>query len=65
MLSDEDRAVLAHVVTDPDAWAAHAEAAVGQAAVRAKIARHRPAWLAAKDAPGYKTRAERDADAAP
>lgn len=59
-LTAEDLAILAHVVVDPAAWAAHAEATVGAHAVRAKIARYRAAWLAVKDVPGYQTRAERD-----
>lgn len=65
-LTDEERAVLAHMVIDPDAWITHALATVGEAAVRAKIANRRPEYLAARVALGaaYKTRAERDAEAA-
>jgi len=60
-LSTEDRAVLAHVVVDPDVWVAHALATVGEAAVIAKIERWKPEYLAQKDLPGYKNRKERDA----
>ena len=63
-LSAEDKAVLAHVVIDPDAWVAHALATVGEWAVKAKIEKHRTEYLAKKDLPGYQTRAEREADAA-
>uniref|UniRef100_A0A6M3ILS9 Uncharacterized protein n=1 Tax=viral metagenome TaxID=1070528 RepID=A0A6M3ILS9_9ZZZZ len=60
-ISDEDRAVLADVVVDPDAWVAHALTIPnGELAVWAKVLKYRPAYLAKKDLPGYKTRAERD-----
>lgn len=61
--SNEERAVLAHVVVDPDAWVAHALATIGAAAVAAKIKRWRPDYLAAveRDGAEYKARAERDA----
>ena len=55
----EDITVLAHVVVDPDAWVAHAQATVGEWAIVAKIERWRPDCLAHKDDPGYQTRAER------
>jgi len=58
----EDRAILAHVVVDPDEWVAHALATVGEGAVTAKIAKYKPDYLAQKDTPGYKTRAEREAE---
>ena len=60
-LTDEQRAVLAHVVVDPDAWVAHAEAEVGENAVTGKIARHSAAYDAAVALPEYKNRVERDA----
>ncbi|MFH1738901.1 MAG: hypothetical protein ABIH23_07815 [bacterium] len=60
-LSIEDKAVLAHVVVDPDAWVAHALATVGDKAVKAKIEKYRADYLANKDLPGYQTRAEREA----
>lgn len=67
-LTNEERAILAHVVVDVDAWVAHALSSFGQeageVAVRAKIESHRAAYLAAKDLPGYQTRAEQEADAA-
>lgn len=64
-LSDRERAVLAHVVVDPDAWLAHAEAEFGadraRAALDAKVARWAGACDAAVAAQGeaYRTRAER------
>jgi hypothetical protein len=63
MLTNEQRAVLAHIVVDPDEWAAHALATVGQAAIDAKVARWRPAYEAALAAEGvaYQTRAQREA----
>ena len=62
-LSAEDKAILAHVVVDPDAWISHALATVGKQAVTAKIEKYRADYLAKKDLPGYQTRAEREADA--
>lgn len=64
-LTQEQRAVLAHVVNDVDAWVAHALATVGEKAVEDKVARHKGAYTQAKAAlgAGYKTRAERDAAA--
>jgi len=60
-LTDHDRAVLAHMVVDVDAWVAHAEAEVGVNAVTEKIARHSAAYDAAAALPGYQNRVERDA----
>jgi hypothetical protein len=60
-LTDEQRAVLAHVVVDPDAWVAHALAAIGELAVYEKIERHRDAYVKAFALPGYQNRVERDA----
>lgn len=62
ILSAEDKAVLAHVVVDSDEWVAHALATVGESAVTAKIEKYRAEYLAQKDLPGYKTRAEREAE---
>jgi len=59
-LTQEDKAILAHVVVDPDDWAAHALATVGESAVTAKIERWRPVYKMEKVKPGYKNRAERD-----
>lgn len=64
-LTDHQRAVLAHVVTDPDAWQAHNEAVASSPEIAAarlaeKVARWEPDYMAAKDAPGYQTRAQRD-----
>ena len=36
-LTDEEMAILGHVVADPEAWAEHAYATVGPEAVEAKI----------------------------
>ena len=60
-LTDHDRAVLAHMVIDVDAWVAHAEAEVGENAVTGKIARYSAAYDAAAALPNYKNRVERDA----
>jgi len=62
-LSIEDRAIIGHVVIDPDAWVANALATAGEWAVTAKIDRYRADYLAKKDLPGYQTRAEREANA--
>jgi len=59
-LSIEDKAILAHVVIDPDAWIEHALATVGEQAVTAKIEKYKADYLAKKDLPGYQTRAERE-----
>jgi len=61
-LSKEDKAILAHVVIDPDAWVAHAVTAVGEWAVTAKIEKYRAGYLAQKDMLGYKTRARMEAE---
>lgn len=60
-LSNEDRAILAHVVVNPDTWVAHSLSTPkgGEWAVRAKIDRWRESYLVEKDKPEYKTRAER------
>jgi len=63
-LTIEERAILAHVVINPDAWAAHSLTVDPSGkALAAKIAKYRADWLANKDVIGYKTRAERDAAA--
>lgn len=59
-LTTEQLAILAHVVAAPQSWADHAEKVGGASAVLAKIAKYRDAWLAAKDLPGYQTRAQQD-----
>jgi hypothetical protein len=64
-MTNEQRAVLAHVVIDPDAWEAHAVSTFGpERAARAtaeKVARWKPSYDRAKDSPDYKPRAERPA----
>ena len=59
-LTQEERAILAHVVLDPDAWVAHALATVGEDAVWAKIERWRRYYEAEKEKPEYKNRVARD-----
>ena len=61
-LTDDEIAILGHIVVDPQAWAQHAYATVGPEAVEAKIARYRPEYEAAKAVEGYKNRAARDAE---
>lgn len=61
ILTEEDKAVLAHVVADPVAWFNHAMLTVGESAVGAKVDKYRAEYLAQKDLPGYQTRAEREA----
>jgi len=60
-LTDHDRAVLAHMVVNVDAWVAHALEVIGENAVTEKIARHSAAYDAAAALPGYQNRVERDA----
>jgi hypothetical protein len=59
-LSEEDRAVLAHVVVNVDEWVGNAIAVVGETAVTEKIDAYRAEYLQAAQLPGYKVRAERD-----
>ena len=61
-LSEEDRAVLAHVVVNVDEWVANAIAMVGEIAVTEKIDAYRAEYLLAVQLPDYKARAERDED---
>ncbi len=66
-LTTEQRAILAHTVVDPDAWMAHAVETFGADAttmLENKVARIKPEYEAEKAKPAYKTRAERDAEAA-
>ena len=67
-LTTNERAVLAHVVVDPDAWWAHACATANvdeEQALAAKVARWQADYDAAALALGeaYQTRAQRDAEA--
>ena len=59
-LSEEDRAVLAHVVVNVDEWVGNAIAVVGEIAVTDKIDAYRAEYLQAVELPGYKVRADRD-----
>jgi len=66
-LTSEQRVILAHEVVDPDAWLAHAVETFGDdatAMLKNKVARIKPKYDAEKAKPAYKTRAERDAEAA-
>lgn len=66
-LTDNQRAVLAHVVPDPDAWLADVLARYSEAKAAAmlvaKVAKWSADYNAASALPGYKTRAERMAEA--
>ena len=68
VITDEDLAVIAHKVHNetPEDWATRAfnYRKGGIEAVLGKIARHRAAYLAAKDAPGYQPAAAREAQRA-
>lgn len=63
-MTPDQRAVLAHVVIDPDAWYAHAVAHFGQEIadrhLAAKVARWQPSYDAEVVKPGYRTRAVRE-----
>ena len=61
-LSEEERAVLAHVVVNVDEWVENAIAVVGEIAVTEKIDAYRAEHLQAVQLPDYKARAERDED---
>lgn len=61
-ISKEDKAIIGHVVIDPDAWIAHALKEVGEWAVTAKIDKYRDAYLKEKVKPDYKNRAVRQAE---
>lgn len=60
----EQRAVLAHIVIDPDSWYSHAITTFGQLKANeflaAKIARWKPDYDAAVAAGNYQTRAQRE-----
>lgn len=63
-MTNEQRAVLAHVVLDPDAWWAHCQSVMGSragAVLAEKVARHQASYDAAFALGGYQTRAEREA----
>jgi hypothetical protein len=65
-ITDDERAVLAHVLIDPDAWWAHVQSAPNgidpEAIIAEKVSRWRPAYLAARQAEGdaYMARSERE-----
>jgi hypothetical protein len=66
-MTEEQRAVLAYVVPDPDSWYAHALATFGEVnadeLLLSKVYRWQAEYDAAVVLPGYQTRAERDAAA--
>jgi hypothetical protein len=59
-LSNEEKAILAYVVVEPDAWAKHAIETVGEVAVKIKIGKYRDGYLLQKDNKDYLTRAQRE-----
>ena len=63
-MKPEDKAILAHVVLDPEAWYAHAVSHFGQEKadlfLAQKVARHKAKAEHAMSQPGYKTRKERE-----
>lgn len=65
-MTPEQRKVLAHIVVDPDAWMAEAEAAHGleRAAefLKQKVARWQPFYEEAVAKGSYRNRADRDRD---
>ena len=65
LLTDNERAVLAHVVISPDDWVAHANTATNiadpAAALQEKVSRWQAGYDVAKGRGVYKTRAEREA----
>lgn len=63
ILLDEDKAILAHIVIDPQRWADHAAATIGDKSVRSKIDKYRESYLSEKDMAGYKNRKQREVDA--
>tara|TARA_R110000744_G_scaffold74043_1_gene148104 strand:+ start:1045 stop:1281 length:237 start_codon:yes stop_codon:yes gene_type:complete len=63
-LTANERAVLAHIVVDPDEWWTNANSVVKidhEAALGAKVGRYQSDYDDAAALDGYKTRAERDA----
>lgn len=63
-LSELDRAVLAHVVVDVEAWVSHALTHASENAVNQKIDRWKENYILENQSLGsdYKTRAERELD---
>jgi hypothetical protein len=61
-MTDDQRAVLAHVVVDPDEWLEHAIVVLGEdkaaSALQDKVVRWEPHYISskAKDGKKYKTR---------
>lgn len=62
-VSDEDLAIVAHLIIDPERWFQHAMDTHGPEAVKGKIKTHRESYFADKEKYGidYKNRAEREA----
>jgi hypothetical protein len=63
IMTTEQRAVMAHVVIDPDKWLADAVDTLGETratvALAKKIARWQPSYDQAASQPGYLPRADR------
>ena len=62
-LTKVEKAILAHVVVDPDAWVEHAVKTVGESAVMSKIYKWKPTYELEKAKPNYMGRVARDAAA--
>ncbi|MBI4185291.1 MAG: hypothetical protein HY521_14965 [Proteobacteria bacterium] len=61
-MNENERAVLAHVVVDPDAWWANVQATHpgrAEAILAGKVARWQGSYDAVKDHPNYQDRASR------
>lgn len=63
-MTDNERAVLAHVVEDPDAWYAQAAAHFGEEKAKQflaqKVARWAPEYVRERAKLGYKNRVQRE-----
>jgi predicted nuclease of restriction endonuclease-like RecB superfamily len=62
ILTDEQKAAIAHVVLDADVWADHALRELGEKVVLEKVRKWLPEYLEEKERLGseYKNRAERE-----
>ena len=67
-MTNDQKAVLAHVVVDPDAWYQHAINTFGQEQadqfLEKKVERHRADYELESQKSGYKNRAEHELDEA-
>lgn len=62
ILTDEQKAAIAHAVVDPNAWVEHALKELGEKAVLEKVRKWLPEYFGEKERLGsdYKNRAERE-----